>query len=570
MIKILAVQAVREAEAAADAAGYSYATMMEAAGRAAAERAVRLLGERPDPKVTVLVGPGNNGGDGLVAGRYIAQFHPQAQVRFYLLTKRDEEDNNFAQIQKSGAFVAFAEDDHDNRVLRNMVASADLVIDALFGIGVRLPLKDGAAKVLRGAQQALNERASARRSQVVVDPTLGGQVERPPQTYVLAIDCPSGLDCDTGEIDKNALHADETVTFIAAKPGLFAFPGAAAVGRLHVAPLDMPENLAPLEAAAHTLLDNETVRNLLPARPAGGHKGTFGKAMIVAGSINYTGAAGLAARAAYRSGAGLVTVGAPGPVISTLAAHLLEATWLLLPHDLGVIGDKAASVIRDELGTYDALLVGPGMGRETTTRDMLRDLLEQRGNAQKRRIGFGLVSSDNDAQDKTDDKQSTLPPLVIDADGLNLLSELPDWSALLPPETVLTPHPGEMARLCGTETAEVQKNRLALATEKAAEWNVILVFKGAHTLIAAPDGRVAVSPFKTDALATAGTGDVLAGLLAGLLAQGLKAFDAAQVAVYLHGLTGVLAAAATRSSRSVMAGDVSDQIGAALDAVEMG
>lgn len=567
MITILDIAAIRETEAGADSAGYSYASMMDDAGRAAAECALSLLRGRSEPKVTILVGTGNNGGDGLVTGRYLMQLQPDAQVRFYLLTKRD--DDLFTQVQEAGGFIAFAEDDHDNRVLRNMVASADLVIDALFGIGARLPIKGEAAKILRGANQALNERASARRPQIALDPTTGGQVERPPQTYVLAIDCPSGLDCDTGEIDKNALHADETITFIAAKPGLFAFPGAAAVGRLYVAPLNMPENIEPL-SGLHTLLDNEAVRNLLPQRPPDGHKGTYGKAMIVAGSINYTGAAGLAARAAYRSGAGLVTVGGPGPVISTLAAQMLETTWLLLPHDLGVIGSKAASVIHEELATYDALLVGPGLGRESITRDMLRDLLGQKNSAQKRPIGFGMVSPDSDGQETVSDSASTLPSLVLDADGLNLLAELPDWSALLPPETILTPHPGEMARLCGMETADVQKNRLALATEKAAEWKVILVFKGAHTVVAAPDGRAALSPFKTDALSKAGTGDILAGLIVGLLAQGLKPFDAAQVAVYLHGLAGIIAAQHERSGRSVLAGDVADQIGAAFNAIESG
>lgn len=567
MITILDVKGVREAESAADSAGYSYATMMDDAGRAAAERAVQLLSERPEPKITILVGTGNNGGDGLVAGRYLIQLVPDAQVRFYLLSRRD--DDLFTQVQEAGGFIAFAEDDHDNRVLRNMVASADLVIDALFGIGARLPIKDVAAKILRGTNQALNERASARRAQITLDPTSGGQIERPPKTYVLAIDCPSGLDCDTGEIDKNALHADETVTFIAAKPGLFAFPGAAAVGRLCIAPLNMPDDLAPITASQHTLLDNETVRNLLPQRPADGHKGTYGKAMIVAGSINYTGAAGLAARAAYRSGVGLVTVGAPGPVISTLAAQMLEVTWLLLPHDLGVIGDKAASVIRDELGKSDSLLLGPGMGRETITRDMLRDLLGQKNNAHKRRIGFGMMSPDADGHENASG-DVTLPPLVIDADGLNLLSEIPNWPSLLPPETILTPHPGEMARLCGVETSEIQSNRMAIASEKAVEWNVVLVFKGAHTIVAAPDGRVALSPFKTDALSKAGTGDVLAGLIVGLLAQGLKPFDAAQVGVYLHGLAGTLAAESEKSGRSVLAGDVADQIGAAFHAIEAG
>lgn len=564
-IKILTVEAMRQAEAAADAAGYSYAAMMNDAGRAAASRALELITDRPEAKVTILVGAGNNGGDGLVAGRYIAQERPDVQVRFYLLTNRD--DDNFKAVQEMGLFIAYAADDHDNRVLRNMVASADLVLDALFGIGVRLPIKDAALRVLRGTQQALNERATARRSSPLNDPTQGNQVERPSRTYVLAIDCPSGLNCDTGELDKNALTADETVTFIAAKPGLLEFPGATAVGRLHVAPLEMPENIDVLDKAAETLLDNDTVRDLLPERPADGHKGTFGKVMVVAGSINYTGAPGLSAMSAYRAGAGLVTVAAPGPVVSVLAGKFLEPTWLLLPHDLGVIGSTAAKVVKDELATYKSLLIGPGMGRESITRDMLRDLLGTKSTAQRRVIGFGLTNTSIEEETTT---SHPLPPLVIDADGLNLLSEIENWSSLLPKDTILTPHPGEMARLCGNETADVQRNRRKLALEKAAQWNAIVVLKGAHTLVASPDGKLAVSPVKTDALAHAGTGDVLAGLIAGLLAQGLNPFAAAQVGVYVHGIAGLLAERRVGSGRSVLAGDVSEAIPQAFAAIEAG
>jgi NAD(P)H-hydrate epimerase len=561
VIKILGIEATRQVEAAADAAGYSYAAMMESAGQAVAERALALIADRPQPKITILVGSGNNGGDGLVAGRLIAQANPQIQVRFYLLTRREESDAMFAAALEAGLFMAYAEDDHDNRVLRNMVASADVIIDALFGIRARLPIKDAALKILRGAKQALDERAAVQRNHFMsIDPTAPGQVEHPPKQYILAVDCPSGLNCDTGEIDKNALGADETITFIAAKPGLLTFPGAAAVGRLRVAPLEMPEGIEVLEKASSILLDGDTVQHLLPARPADAHKGTFGKVMIVAGSINYTGAPALAAKGVYRSGAGLVTVGAPAPVIGSLSAHILEATWLLLAHDLGVLTEPAASTIREELKNCKALLIGPGLGQEETTRNMLRALLAPKVAQAKRTIGFGLSSE----EDKTKSDDTSLPPLVIDADGLNLLSQLENWWTLLPKNTILTPHPGEMARLCGTETTEVQSKRLELAKSKAKAWKVVLILKGANTIIAAPDGKLAYSPFKTDALATAGTGDVLAGLTAGLLAQGLTAFDAAQVAVYLHGLAGVLSAEKSATGRSVIASDVLDALPAAF------
>jgi NAD(P)H-hydrate epimerase len=254
------------------------------------------------------------------------------------------------------------------------------------------------------------------------------------------------------------------------------------------------------------------------------HKGTYGKALIVAGSTNYRGAPALSARSAYQIGAGLVTVSAPQIVIDTIAGHILEATWLLPGDDYSP-------------ADFDALLVGPGWGH--ANRDLLDHLLGQ-----------------------------SLPRLIIDADGLNLLAESPEWWKHLPPNTILTPHPGEMSRLSGLSTSEIQANRAAIAIQKAVEWNVILLLKGAHTLIAAPDGRVIVLPFKTDALAKAGTGDVLAGIIVGLLAQGGNPFEAAAVAGYVHGLAGELAAQTLGTTRSVLASDVSEHLAQALKRIE--
>jgi NAD(P)H-hydrate epimerase len=501
----------------------------------------------------VLVGPGNNGGDGLVAGRIIAH-ESEAQVRFYLLKSRD--DAHFAAVRDAGLFIADAGNDRDFRVLRNLVASADVVIDALFGIGARLPMKGEAAKLLRAVNQALHDDQLPETSEgQMISPT--ELPASPASPYVLAVDCPSGLNCDSGELDAAAIQADETMTFIAAKPGLFSFPGAGAVGELRVANLGIPEDTADLKNESRYLVDADYVRGLLPERPADSNKGTFGKALIIAGSSNYTGAAGLAALAAYRAGAGLVTVGAPGPVVGALSGHLLEPTWLLLPHDMGVLAESAAQLIHEQMEGYSALLLGSGWGREATTKAMLTRVLNTKGDSLKRAaaraIGFGGVSVE---QPDEEAKPRELPPLIIDADGLNLLSEVENWHSLLPPNTILTPHPGEMGRLAKLETAAVQADRWGIARAKAQEWNVILVLKGAHTLVAEPGGRIAVLPVKTDALATAGTGDVLAGLITGLRAGHIDAFEAAVAGSYLHGLAGLLAAKRVGSSRSVIAGDV--------------
>lgn len=571
MIRIATIDQTRAIEAAADASGYSYAAMMQHAGERAGERALVQIAGLVQPMITVLVGAGNNGGDGLVAGLHIAQQHPEATVRFYLLKERDDE--HFQAVQQAGHFVAYAEHDKDKRVLRNMVASADVVLDALFGIGVRLPIRGDAQKVLHNAKRALNERRQALLAPEREQPlrqafSLHQEAHPVPRPFVLAIDCPSGLDCDTGDIDANSLPADETVTFITAKVGQFLFPGAEAVGVLSVAPLNVPADLSELRAVQTRLVDAETVRATLPARTPGSHKGSYGRVMVAAGSVNYIGAPALAAEAAYRAGAGLVTVAAPHNVVAALASRLLEATWLLLPHDMGVISESAVDVLLEELGKVAALLIGPGMGTEETTRKFLRQILKQEQatpHKHKRAIGFHAdVEQD---EEPAEPAAFHLPPLVIDADGLNMLAELPEWWTLLPEQTIITPHPGEMARLCGLETADVQRQRWQLAQEKAVQWQVVLVLKGAHTVIAAPEGDFAVLPFKNDALATAGTGDVLAGLITGFRAQGVSAYEAALLGAYLHGLAGELAAQ-QQPGRSVIAGDVLAAIGQALRTVE--
>lgn len=535
MLKIVTVEHMRQIEAAADASGLAYATMMEQAGRATAQRALAMLAGLDNGHVTILVGKGNNGGDGLVAARVIAQ-ESSLLVRCYLLAKRDD-DPLLAAARDAGAAIANAEDDQGDHVLRQMIASAHLIIDALFGIGLRLPLRGDSVKHLQTVRNIIDQTRAQRPTNQIIDPANPAiaNYDRP-HPWVLAVDCPSGLDCNTGEIDPHAIAADETITFIAVKPGLLTFPGASAVGQLTVATIGVPDTLAELKAQTTLLADADYAHQWLPARPVNSHKGTYGKALIIGGSSNYRGATGLSARAAYRVGAGLVTVSAPDSVVNSLAGQMLEATWL--PHS----EQAAADQIHIALRQYDALLMGPGWGRARTARDLLKHILGEQSDA--------------------------LPPLVIDADGLNMLAEADDWWQTLPPNTLITPHPGEMARLTGLSTREVQANRWEIAAEKAAAWNVMLVFKGAHTLIASPQGQIAALPFKTDALAKAGTGDVLAGVLVGLLAQGLDPWDAGVVGSYLHGLAGVLAAARLGTTRSVLAGDVAEALPAAITRVE--
>lgn len=566
MIPIASIEEIRAIEQTADAEGYSYEDMMDTAGRAVADRAKVILDGIDTPRITVIVGAGNNGGDGLVAGLYITQDNADADVRFYLLSDREDTYTNTAR--DAGLFVAKSDDDVDKRVLRNMVASSELVIDALFGIGVRLPIQSDAQKILRNVNREINARRNARPDKIAIMPSKAGQIPKASPIYVLAVDCPSGVNCDTGEHDNNVIHADETITFIAAKQGLLTYPASVVVGELVIADIGISPKLAPLKAIQDFLVDADAIKQRLKHRQSDGHKGTFGRALVLAGSINYIGAPALAAEAAYRSGAGLVTVGAPSSVIMALAGQLREVTWMMLPHDMGVIAEGASQMVFKDLNKMKSLLIGPGLGTEKTTGEFIKKVLTVRQDhvkkSSKRSLGFGIQPDDTKKEDE--DGEINLPPIVIDADGLNLLADIDDWWTLLPAGTIITPHPGEMARLCGVETQDVQANRWDLAREKAKEWDVIIVLKGAYTVIASPDDFM-VLPFAVDALATAGTGDVLAGLIVGLLAQGLEPINAAMIGAYVHGYAGKMLANLT-SSRSVIAGDVLASIGDAFKQIE--
>jgi NAD(P)H-hydrate epimerase len=545
MIKVVDVETIRAIEAEADSAGHSYAQMMERAGMAVAYIVLERIRLLSNSKVIVLVGSGNNGGDGLVAARHIAQTG-KALVRAYLLKERDPEtDLVYKAALDAGVHISWAVQDRDGRELQNAITSADVVIDALFGIGVKLPLRAEASRLLHQIFQALSPVQMPIHSFGTVNSPTEFQVEVVPRPWVIAVDCPSGLDCDSGESDASTIMADDTVTFIAAKPGLFTFPGATAVGRLHIASIDLPDSLPPLQEANTFVVDSKLIFTYLPQRPLDANKGTFGKVMVVAGSRPFSGAVALASLASYRVGSGLVTIAALESIVESLRAALLEPTWLPLAEDNGGIAGEAAQIVADSLKGYDVLLLGPGIGRSSSTTAFVTHLLQH---------VMELLLDDSANSFK----------LLLDADALNILSTTREWWQQIPASTILTPHPGEMARLAGTDTASILADRWSLVREKAMMWNTIIVLKGAHTLIAEPGGKIAVIPFKTDALAKAGTGDVLAGMIAGFLAQGLEPFQAAIVGAYIHGAAGLDAVEKIGSGRSVLASDVIHSIGSVL------
>ncbi len=395
-----------------------------------------------------------------------------------------------------------------------------------------------------------------------VNDILDGLDEYP---LVVAVDCPSGVDCDSGEVADETIAADLTVTMAAVKQGLLKLPAYEYVGDLEVVDISLPEDLPSLQGLNVEVAEADSVAALLPERPIDSHKGTFGTALIAAGSVNYTGAVILAGEAAYRAGAGLVTLAVPGPVHMALAGRIPEATWVLLPHEMGVISSAGAEVLAKNFERASALLIGPGFGTENTTREFIENIVEGRYSAKKTALRIGFVHQETETKEENNAK---LPPVVIDADGLKLLAQIKDWHKQIPAPAILTPHPGEMSVLTELSKDEIQGNRLEIASRYAKEWGHVVVLKGAFTVIASPDGRAAVIPVASPALARAGTGDVLAGLIVGLRAQGLEAYEAAVAGAWIHAQAGLYAADDLGTDASVLAGDVLDSVSDVMSDLE--
>lgn len=533
-MKLVTVPEMLAIEKEADAGGLSYAQMMENAGGGLADFILELFNDGTQKLEALgIVGPGNNGGDTLVALEHLAN----NGWKTYAYLVRRMADELVERFEAAGGKIYYAEKDKKFNSLKTFIETSDLLLDGVLGTGIKLPLKEGVAKLLMAVNDVLDV------------------MDEPP--YVIAVDCPSGVDCDSGEAADECIPADMTVTMAAVKQGLLKLPAFELVGTLKVVGIGLPDDLPALEAVKTEVAEELLVSGLLPERPLEAHKGTFGTALIVAGSANYTGAALLSGKAAYRVGAGLVTMAVPAMLHAALAGHFPEATWALLPHERGVIAREAVKPLMKNFERATALLVGPGFGVEDTTCEFLKDLLTSASAPKKAsgRIGF-LQEQDG----KKEDTVLHLPPILVDADGLKLLAKIEDWFKLLPAPAVLTPHPGEMAVLTGLSTEEIQADRMTVAVKYAQEWGHVVVLKGAFTIIAAPDGEATVIPVASPALARAGTGDVLAGLIVGLMAQGVDAYDAAVAGGWVHAQAGLVAAEAFGTTASVLAGDVLDAV----------
>lgn len=484
-MKVVTADQMREIEARAAKTGLTSPILMENAGLAIAKEIKKFLGDVAGGRLLFLIGPGNNGGDGLVAARHLHDWG--ARVCAYLCSQRHSEDSNLKLINDRKVNIISGAHDAGLVQLDEELASANAVVDALFGTGKMRPL-EGIHK------EALCKVIEARKNRHDLS--------------VIALDLPSGLNPDTGAVDPACPAADLTITLANPKLGLYAFPGAEKTGKLVISDIGIPENLAG--DIQVSLITDEWVMERLPARPLSANKGTFGKVMVVAGSLNYVGAAYLACEAAARAGAGLVTLATPKSLLPILATKLTETTYVPLPEtNGGYIAREAATVLEKSLAGYDALLIGCGLAQDPSTRDFIKSVLLSWPNA--------------------------LPPkVVVDADALNLVSQSTKWWEHFAGDAVLTPHPGELSRLTGQPVAAIQANRLGIAQKAASEWKKTVLLKGAFSVVTSPAGEAMLSPVSEPALASAGTGDVLAGIIAGLMAQGLDNFTAAAIGVHLH------------------------------------
>jgi hydroxyethylthiazole kinase-like uncharacterized protein yjeF len=490
LMKVLTAAAMREADRRTiEELGLPGAVLMESAGMRVVEV---ILSLQPVPaQVLVAAGPGNNGGDGLVVARLLQQ----AGLAVSLWTTvppggyRGDAAINYQFLMHRGFAVKHILDYAALEQFQADLAEADLVVDALFGIGLDRPVQGLPAEII--------------------------EVINASGTPVVAVDLPSGIHADSGEIMGVAVKAHWTVTFAFPKPGLLQHPGAALAGELMVGEINIPSFLAAEEQAAVTT--GEYVRELLPPRPPESHKGSFGRVLITAGSTGMSGAAALASAAALRGGAGLVYLAAPASICPALETQLCEVITIPLPECApGLIDPGASELLLKKASGCDVLAVGPGLAPVQENASLLKQLL----------------------------RHCSLP-VVLDAGALTSLALLPETErrALLRSATqtpLLTPHPGEMASLTGLSPDEVQGGRPELACRFAREWRCILVLKGAGTVTASPGGEIYFNPTGGPALATAGTGDLLTGLIASLIAQGMAPFDAAVAAAYIHGLAGDL------------------------------
>jgi ADP-dependent NAD(P)H-hydrate dehydratase / NAD(P)H-hydrate epimerase len=482
--------------------------LMENAASAIMAEMERFFDGLVGVRVGIICGKGNNGGDGLALARRLSI--RGVPVRVALLASftavSGEAKVNLAILRKMDVEIT---QNVSSRFVADVVAWSDIIVDALLGVGLSTPLKGLYAQ----AVETIN--ASGR--------------------PVVAIDVPTGIDADTGAVRGAAVNADLTVTMALLKRGLVLFPGARHAGTVRIADIGIPSEVIEKEKISVRLLNKGSLLGMLERRAPDSHKGDFGHLLVVAGSPGKAGAAAMAARSALRTGTGLVSVGTPSGLVPIIQQQVFESMCIPLAESIdGTIGLGGENELLKVAVKMNACAVGPGLSIHYETVNMVRSLLQQ-----------------------------IATPVVIDADGLNALVGALEVLRKNRGPVIMTPHPGEMARLLGISTSDVQKDRIGIATDFARTYKVTLVLKGAGTVIANPDGLTYINTTGNPGMATGGTGDALTGMIGSLLAQGYASLQAACIGVYLHGLAGDLAAK-EKGEAGMIAGDLIEKIPQAL------
>lgn len=507
-MKIVSVAEMVQIEKDSNRGGVSYEEMMQNAGNGIASWIKANL--NLDQGVAGLVGSGNNGGDTIIALTDLAHHNIRT---FVFLVKQRPDDPLLVEYSKAGGVIVDISGGGNLSVFQSVLSQPVILLDGMLGTGLRLPLRGSLAALMA---------------------SIHTMVIRLPKARIIAVDCPSGVDCDTGEVSEATLQAETTLTMAAVKQGLLKYPARGFCGDIQLIEIGIPMDELTKELNLAELIDQEVVKGLLPSRPETGHKGTFGTCMVIAGTKPYTGAAYLAGKAAYRSGCGLVNVATLSSVREALAGNLIEAIWTILPEKSGGYDPAGVKKLQSLISKTNSLILGPGWDISDSNASFLKAVLEA--------LPEGL-------------------PTIIDADGLKLLTKLDAWWNLIPKNTVLTPHPGEMAVLSGLSIAEIEDNRWEITRNFTQKWGVSLVLKGAMTVIGLPNGQVFINPVADSALATAGSGDVLSGIIGGLMAQGVPSDRAAILGVWFHAKAGLAAHKLIGTADGVTALDILGQVG---------
>ncbi|UCE28018.1 MAG: NAD(P)H-hydrate dehydratase [Candidatus Coatesbacteria bacterium] len=488
--------------------------LMENAGRAVAD----VIADYEPASVVILAGPGNNGGDGLVAARYVNEHGVSVEIILFAEPGRLSGDARTNYERLDGTSVRIREYDGNDERLYQSLSSADVAIDALLGTGATGGLREPMASTV----------------EILADS----------ETPVVAVDAPSGIDSATGAVPGSAVIADETVTMGLPKSGLLHFPGRAYVGAIHVADIGFPYKLLrelPYSPDGESygflvrLTRVDEIRDLLPVLELNAHKGSAGRAYLLAGSQGMAGAAVLAAQSALRAGAGLVYAGIPKCIDAPFNSTAVETVAKVLPDADGMFAPAARDAVLADAADVDAFCAGPGIGRGDGPTELLAAVVSS----------IGL-------------------PTLIDADGINVLG-LNGLKSVK--KGVISPHPGETAGLYGTDIAEIEADRVGWARRLAEETGLNVILKGYLSVVTGPGKPTFLNPTGNPGMATAGSGDVLSGIVLAFLAAGLEPFEAALAGTYVHGLAGDIAAAEL-GERSVIAGDIMDFIPGAFDEIE--